>query len=250
MDGAAKVWHRRRTCQRPAPLTALLSNRRLCLRQGIGLSTRARHLQKGPHITTSLEAPAPHDPLATGLSAADDRVRLSEWLPPANRGSPVAYRQAVDQCVVVRASGLFLGFSQAYERHQSPLIIREALLVGFFLAGLVVLGRLQSWWLQPIVSSLGPLALFFGALGLTAITDNAALTYLGSQITDISDAAKYRLMAGAVEGGGLTVIGTLRTQQGVTLLKRGFADESIGAGGLLPGALLPTMVAAAAFLLL
>ena len=31
-----------------------------------------------------------------------------------------------------------VGYTQAYERHQSPLIVREALLVAFFLAGLVV----------------------------------------------------------------------------------------------------------------
>jgi hypothetical protein len=145
---------------------------------------------------------------------------------------------------------LFLGFTQAYERHQSPLIIREALLVGFFLAGLVVLGGLQSWWLQPIVSSLPPLVLFFGALGLTAITDNAALTYLGSQIGGISDAAKLMLVGGAVAGGGLTVIANAPNPAGVALLKRGFEDKSIGAGGLLLGALLPTAIAAAAFLLL
>jgi hypothetical protein len=73
---------------------------------------------------------------------------------------------------------LFLGFTQAYERYQNQLILKEALLVAFFLAGLVVLGGMQQWWLQPIVSSLQPNALFFGALGLTAITDNAALTTL------------------------------------------------------------------------
>ncbi|MBY0468692.1 MAG: putative Na+/H+ antiporter, partial [Burkholderiaceae bacterium] len=84
---------------------------------------------------------------------------------------------------------LFLGFTQAYARHQSPLILKEALLVGFFLAGLVILGGLQQWWLQPIVSSLNPTQLFFGALGLTAITDNAALTYLGSLIEGMTDPA-------------------------------------------------------------
>ena len=74
---------------------------------------------------------------------------------------------------------LFLGFTQAYERYQSPLLLKEGLLVGFFLAGLVVLGGMQQWWLQPIVSGLAPIQLFFGATALTAITDNAALTYLG-----------------------------------------------------------------------
>ena len=145
---------------------------------------------------------------------------------------------------------MFLGFAQAYERHQSPLILKEALLVGFFLAGLVVLGGLQRWWLEPIVSSLAPVALFFSALGLTAITDNTALTYLGSLIPGMSDTSKYMLVAGAVAGGGLTVIANAPNPAGVALLKRGFADETIGAGGLLLGALGPTAVAAAAFLLL
>ncbi|KQU87065.1 hypothetical protein ASC78_05865 [Variovorax sp. Root318D1] len=145
---------------------------------------------------------------------------------------------------------MFLGFAQAYERHQSPLIIKEALLVGFFLAGLVVLGGMQRWWLEPVVSSLEPLALFFGALGLTAITDNAALTYLGSLIATISEESKYMLVAGAVAGGGLTVIANAPNPAGVALLKRGFSDETIGAGGLLLGALGPTAVAAAAFMLL
>jgi hypothetical protein len=142
----------------------------------------------------------------------------------------------------------FLGYTQAYERFQAPLILKEGLLVGFFLAGLVLLGGMQQWWLQPIVSSLAPTALFFGALGLTAITDNAALTYLGSLIEGMSDPAKYMLVAGAVTGGGLTVIANAPNPAGVALLKKGFAEQSIGAGGLLLGALLPTAVAAAAFL--
>lgn len=143
---------------------------------------------------------------------------------------------------------LFLGFTQAYSRFQNQLILKEALLVAFFLAGLVVLGGMQQWWLQPIVSSLQPTALFFGALGLTAITDNAALTYLGSLIEGMSDAAKYMLVAGAVAGGGLTVIANAPNPAGVSLLKAGFNDGSIGAGGLLLGALAPTMVAATLFL--
>jgi len=145
---------------------------------------------------------------------------------------------------------LFLGVAQAYDRHQDPLLLREALLVAFFLAGLVVLGGLQRWWLQPLVSGLEPLALFFGAVGLTAVTDNAALTYLGSLIPGLPQEARYMLVAGAVAGGGLTVIANAPNPAGMALLKKGFADETVGAGGLLAGALGPTIVAIAALLLL
>jgi hypothetical protein len=144
----------------------------------------------------------------------------------------------------------FLGYTQAYARYQNPLILKEGLLVGFFLAGLVVLGGLQQWWLQPIVSGMAPTALFFGAVGLTAMTDNAALTYLGSLIEGISNTSQYMLVAGAVTGGGLTVIANAPNPAGVALLKSGFNDGSIGAGGLLLGALTPTIVAALFFLCL
>ena len=144
---------------------------------------------------------------------------------------------------------LFLGFTQAYPRHQDPLMLKEGLLVGFFLAGLVVLGGMQQWWLQPAISGLSPIALFFGALGLTAVTDNAALTYLGSLISGLSGHDKSMLLAGAVVGGGLTVIANAPNPAGAALLRRGFADDSIGAAGLLLGALAPTCVAALLFLL-
>ncbi len=144
----------------------------------------------------------------------------------------------------------FLGYTQAYPAHQSPLILKEGLLVGFFLAGLVVLGGMQQWWLQPLVESLTPNALFWGAVALTAVTDNAALTYLGSLIEGISPAAQYMLMAGAVTGGGLTIIANAPNPAGVALLRQGFQDQSVGVLGLLLGALLPTAVAAACFLML
>jgi hypothetical protein len=144
----------------------------------------------------------------------------------------------------------FIGYMQAYEKGQSPPIIREALLVAFFLAGLVVLGGMQQWWLQPIVSALEPKVLFFGAVALTAITDNAALTYLGSLIDGISDQSKYMLMAGAVAGGGLTVIANAPNPAGAALLRASFRDEAISVGGLFLAAIVPTCVAASALFFL
>ena len=141
---------------------------------------------------------------------------------------------------------LFLGLTHAYPQHQNPLVLKEALLVAFFLAGLVVIGGMQQWWLQPLLTQLSPNTLFGSALGLTAITDNAALTYLGSLIEGLSDEAKYNLMAGAVAGGGLTLIANAPNPAGAALLKKGFQNASISALGLLGGALLPTLIAAIA----
>lgn len=144
----------------------------------------------------------------------------------------------------------FIGYMQAYDKGQNPPIIREALLVAFFLAGLVVLGGMQQWWLQPIVGALEPKVLFVGAVALTAITDNAALTYLGSLIDGISDQSKYMLMAGAVAGGGLTVIANAPNPAGVALLRGSFRDGAVGVGGLFLGAIVPTCIAASALFFL
>jgi len=144
----------------------------------------------------------------------------------------------------------FLGYSAAYPRHHDTLILKEALLVAFFLAGLVVLGGQQQWWLQPVLTSMSPRAVFFGATGLTALTDNAALTYLGSLVPGLSDEFKYSLVAGAVTGGGLTVIANAPNPAGFSILRASFEGNVIRAGGLLLGAIGPTLVAVLAFELL
>lgn len=141
----------------------------------------------------------------------------------------------------------FLGVAHAYERHQDRLILREGLLVGFFLAGLVVLGAQQRWWLQDLITSLSPTALFYGATALTAVTDNAALTYLGSLVEGINDEFKYALVAGAVTGGGLTVIANAPNPAGFAILRCRFDNEIISPLGLLAAALPPTLVAIIAF---
>lgn len=141
----------------------------------------------------------------------------------------------------------FLGFAKAYERHQDRLILREGLLVGFFLAGLVVLGGEQRWWLEPVLRGMSPSTVYFGATALTSITDNAALTYLGSLVTGLDDAFKYALVAGAVTGGGLTVIANAPNPAGYSILRGQFEDGAIRPLGLLAAAAPPTLVAILAF---
>jgi len=144
----------------------------------------------------------------------------------------------------------FMGFTTAYQRHQNPLILKEALLVAFFLAGLVVLGGLQQWWLEPVLMGMNVNSVFFGATALTAITDNAALTYLGSLVNGLSEEFKVALVAGAVTGGGLTIIANAPNPAGAAILKDKFSDNAIHPAGLLLGALAPTFVAILAFKLL
>lgn len=142
---------------------------------------------------------------------------------------------------------LFLGLAEAYRRHHDRLMLREGLMVAFFLAGLVVLGGQQRWWLQEVLSRLDESALFYGAAALTAITDNAALTYLGSLVEDVSNEYRYSLVAGAVAGGGLTVIANAPNPAGFAILKDHFEDQSINAFGLFAAAISPTLVAIACF---
>ncbi len=141
----------------------------------------------------------------------------------------------------------FLGFTTAYQQYQNPLILREALLVAFFLAGLVVLGGQQQWWLQPILMDMDDTAVFFGATLLTAVTDNAALTYLGSLVEGLSQEFKVALVAGAVTGGGLTVIANAPNPAGFAILRSKFDEQSIHPLGLLIAALPPTLVTIIAF---
>ena len=142
---------------------------------------------------------------------------------------------------------LFLGLAEAYRRHHDRLMLREGLMVAFFLAGLVVLGGQQRWWLQEVLSHMDETALFYGAAALTAITDNAALTYLGSLVEGVTADYQYALVAGAVAGGGLTVIANAPNPAGFAILKDLCADQSISPLGLLLAALPPTLVAILCF---
>jgi hypothetical protein len=143
----------------------------------------------------------------------------------------------------------YLAFTHATEHHQTELELRPALLVGFFLAGLVIHGGLQGWWIAPVLSRMKESYLFFGAATLTAFNDNAAITYLTSLVPDFNSASQYAVMAGAVAGGGLTVIANAPNPAGQSIFSKFFPD-GISPLGLLLGALIPTAILSAAFLLL
>jgi len=143
----------------------------------------------------------------------------------------------------------FLAFTAATEHHQNPLSLKPALLVGFFLGGLVIHGGLQGWWIGPLLGRLGETSLLLGATGLTAFNDNAAITYLATLVPDFSEGLKYAVVAGAVTGGGLTVIANAPNPAGQSILSRYFRD-GVAPLGLALGALPPTVIMGACFLFL
>jgi hypothetical protein len=143
----------------------------------------------------------------------------------------------------------FLAFFEVTADYQTEFQIRAPLLVGFFLAGLVVHGGLQQWWIGPVLRGLKEVPLLLGAIGLTAFNDNAAITYLAAQVPDLSEGLKIAVVAGAVVGGGLTVIANAPNPAGQAILSRYF-QGGISPLGLLLGALPATLILTLCFLLL
>jgi Putative Na+/H+ antiporter len=136
----------------------------------------------------------------------------------------------------------FLAFTMATTAYQDALDMRPPTLVGFFLAGLVIHGGLQGWWIEPVLSRLTALPLLIGGAVLTAFNDNAAITYLATLVPNFSDSLKAAVVSGAIAGGGLTVIANAPNPAGQSLLQKYFPNGGISPGGLFLAALFPTLV--------
>lgn len=148
-------------------------------------------------------------------------------------------------------SGLlfFLGFAYVTSPYQNIIDLKPPLLVGFFLAGLVIHGGMQAWWIAPVLGNLSEIPLMLAATVLSAFNDNAAITYLSTLVPEFTDNLKYVIVAAAVTGGGLTVIANAPNPAGQSLLKKYF-DNGVSPGGLLKAALLPTVIVWLCFFLL
>jgi hypothetical protein len=137
----------------------------------------------------------------------------------------------------------FFGFAQ------NRIQLRSSLLVGFFLAGLVIHGGVQAWWIAPVLGGLGELPLMVTAASLSAFNDNAAITYLSTLIPNLSDSLKYAVVSGAVAGGGLTIIANAPNPAGLSLLKQHFGG-TVSPVSLFAWVLGPTLLMGACFVLL
>jgi len=143
----------------------------------------------------------------------------------------------------------FIGFTQATGHHQNDVSMKSPLLVGFFLGGLVIHGGCLGWWIEPLPMAYqdNSAILKIGSTVLTAFNDNAAITYLASQAPGLTISAKYAVLAGAVTGGGLTVIANAPNPAGQSVLGKYFKG-GVSPAKLAISALIPTIIMGLCFM--
>jgi hypothetical protein len=194
----------------------------------------------------ALETPA----AITTVDDAGAQPSIPAWITAVNLAFlAFVVTQAHFPALFIGAFLFFLGFTQATAPYQSAIDLRSPLLVGFFLAGLVTHGALQGWWIAPVLGRLSEQPLFWSATLLTAFNDNALITYLSTLVPNLSDSLKFAVVAGAVTGGGLTVIANAPNPAGQAILGKHFPN-GISPLWLAAAAAVPTLVAAACFVYL
>ncbi|MCB2170606.1 MAG: putative Na+/H+ antiporter [Deltaproteobacteria bacterium] len=154
---------------------------------------------------------------------------------------------AHDPAIFIPGLLFFLGFSQVTAPYQNRIDLRPPLLVGFFLGGLVIHGGVQGWWIAPVLGALSEIPLMLGAAGLTAFNDNAAITFLSTLVPNLTDSLKYAVVAGAVAGGGLTIIANAPNPAGQSILKNYF-ENGISPLMLLAASMVPTLITLGCFI--
>ncbi|MBS0624552.1 MAG: hypothetical protein JSS32_00705 [Verrucomicrobia bacterium] len=136
---------------------------------------------------------------------------------------------------------LFLGFYHSTRMHQYTLHLIRPMMIGLFLAGLVVHGGLQGWWVSKLLEDRSPLGVMGAAMSLTAFNDNAAISYLATLIPDWGEAYHYAIFTGVIAGGGLTVIANAPNPAGYVILRKYF-EKGINPIKLFFAALIPTLI--------
>ncbi len=202
-----------------------------------------RMREKFPALLPEERRPEPRDPL---WDTRDDPVPF--WVTLVHVVFMVwVIINAHHAPFVIAGLLFFLGFAHISANYQNTIDLKSPLMVGFFLSGLVIHGGLQSWWIAPVLGNLSEIPLLLAATGLTAFNDNAAITYLSTLVPGFTEELKYFVLAGAVSGGGLTVIANAPNPAGQSLLKRYFS-HGVSPVGLLKAALFPTLVVMTFFL--
>lgn len=135
----------------------------------------------------------------------------------------------------------FLGFHHATRFYQYPIRLSRPLLIGLFLAGLIIHGGLQGWWVVDLLERLKPIGVMGVSILLTAFNDNTSISYLSTLVPSWGEAFQYAIFTGVIAGGGLTVIGNAPNPAGFAILGRYF-NQGISPIKLFLSAALPTAI--------
>ena len=219
-------------------------------------AARHRRVHGGLFLLVPARAARPRGRGADGGGRTARTGRGSRCCPCRHGSSACTWRSWPGPCsprTTPRSSSaaflFFLGFARATAPYQSRIELKTPLLVGFFLAGLVIHGGLQGWWIAPVLSRLSESPLFLGATGLTAVNDNALITYLATLVPNLRRFVEAR--GGAGRGRRRRPD---RHRQRAESCRTGaagrFFDGAILPIGLLAALPLPTLIAAAIFRLL
>ena len=116
---------------------------------------------------------------------------------------------------------------------------------------LALAALLTAYGLAEVLQGYGFLAVFVAALALRSAERGSdyhqKLHDFAEELERLLMMVLLVLLGGAITGGGLTVIANAPNPAGFSILRGGFADDTISAWRLFAGALLPTLVAIAAF---
>lgn len=141
---------------------------------------------------------------------------------------------------------IFLGFHQATRDYQNSLNLKRPLMVGLFLAGLVIHSGFQGWWIERILGDLGYGAMMLTGTVLTAFNENTTVAHLACLVGELSPKVQYALVSGLVAGGGLTIMAHAPNPAGQALL-RPFFKKGISSWNVFLAALIPTLIFLALF---
>lgn len=97
---------------------------------------------------------------------------------------------------------LFYIFHDVFHAYHSPMKFMDGFRVAAFLYGILALGTLQRWWIEPLIHELDDGTLYFSIAGLTTIMDNALLTYLVSLVEGIEQSLLILIVWAALAAGG------------------------------------------------
>lgn len=197
-----------------------------------------------PGLLPPSDRPEYHDP---NWNTREDRVPL--WIMFTHLGFLVwTVVNAHDPVLFIGGFLFFLGFFQITIYYQNSIDLKPALLVAFFITGLIIHGTLQAWWIAPLLANLPEMGLNITSIFLTAFNDNAAITYLSTLVPGLGDSMKYAVITGALTGGGLTIIANAPNPVGQSILKKHF-NTGISSISLFKYALIPTIITATCFII-